>query len=177
MPSASGEAETLGRDGLKQTFEQAPSVGVAVRLLQRALRMRHHPEDITCVVEDAGDAPGGTIDLFAIAEGHSALAFKPVQRRRVGLEVSVMVGDRNDDVLAGIILRREEALAVVSTFSPTGLQTKLRPALRIRAPGRSPVSVSTWKPLQMPSTGTPRPAASATARMIGERAAMAPERR
>ena len=51
------------------------------------------------------------------------------------------------------------------------------PALRINAPGSRPASVSTWKPLQMPSTGTPLPAASITARITGERAAIAPERR
>ena len=64
-----------------------------------------------------------------------------------------------------------------STFSPTVRQTNDRPALRISAPGSSPASVSTWKPLHTPSTGTPLPAASTTARMTGDRAAIAPERR
>ena len=75
-----------------------------------------------------------------------------------------------------VILRGEQALAVLDR-SGTWRQTKLSPALRISAPGRSPASVSTWKPLQMPITGTPRAAASLTARMTGERAAIAPERR
>ncbi len=48
-------------------------------------------------------------------------------------------------------------LWLFSTLSGTGRQTKLSPALRISAPGSSPASVSTWKPLQMPITGTPRP--------------------
>ena len=68
-------------------------------------------------------------------------------------------------------------LWLFSTLSGTGRQTKLSRALRISAPGSIPASVSTWKPLQMPITGTPRPAASLTARMIGERAAIAPERK
>ena len=50
-------------------------------------------------------------------------------------------------------------------------------ALRMSTPGSNRASVSTWKPLQMPITGTPRAAASFTACMIGERAAIAPERR
>ena len=44
-------------------------------------------------------------------------------------------------------------------------------------PGSSSVSVSTWKPLQMPSTGVPRLALATTSRMMGEWAAMAPQRR
>ena len=44
-------------------------------------------------------------------------------------------------------------------------------------PGSSPVSVSTWKPLQMPSTGVPRFAFATTSRMTGVCAAMAPHRK
>jgi hypothetical protein len=64
-----------------------------------------------------------------------------------------------------------------STCSLTSRQTNLSEALRMRTPGRSPASVSTWKPLQTPSTMTPRATRSAMVFMIGERAAMAPERR
>jgi hypothetical protein len=38
-------------------------------------------------------------------------------------------------------------------------------------------SVSIWKPLQIPSTGTPRSAAWMTSAMIGEWLAIAPQRR
>ena len=50
-------------------------------------------------------------------------------------------------------------------------------ALRISAPGSSPASVRIWKPLHTPRTGVPRLARSATARMMGECAAMAPQRK
>lgn len=50
-------------------------------------------------------------------------------------------------------------------------------ALRVCAPGMSRASASIWKPLQMPSTGTPLFAASTTSVMIGEKEAMAPARR
>ena len=49
----------------------------------------------------------------AIAEGHAALAFEPVERRCVGLVIAVVVRDRDEDVLARIILRGEQALAVL----------------------------------------------------------------
>ena len=65
----------------------------------------------------------------------------------------------------------------LTTSNSTNLQTYLSPAFRSRAPGSIPASQSTWKPLQMPATATPRSAASATGVITGERAAMAPARR
>jgi hypothetical protein len=70
-----------------------------------------------------------------------------------------------------------KAVWLFSTLSGTSRQMKWRLALRIRAPGSRPASVRIWKPLQTPSTATPRPAESATARITGDRAAIAPERR
>jgi hypothetical protein len=64
-----------------------------------------------------------------------------------------------------------------STARWTSRQTNLSEALRISTPGSRPVSVSTWNPLQMPSTGVPALALATTSRMIGECAAMAPQRR
>ena len=39
--------------------------------------------------------------------------------------------------------------------------------MRISTPGSRPASHSTWKPLQMPSTGVPALALATTSRMIG----------
>ena len=64
-----------------------------------------------------------------------------------------------------------------STFSQTSRQMKCSPALRASAPGSSPASQSTWKPLQIPSTGIPRPAAATTSPITGANLAMAPHRR
>ena len=118
-----------------------------------------------------------SVDLAGIAEGDSALALEPVERRFVGLVIAVMMGDREDDLLAGIVARGEGRLAVLD-FQPRrrGRRSGCR-LLRISAPGSSRASVSTWKPLQMPSTSTPRAAASLTARITGDCAAIAPERR
>ncbi len=68
-------------------------------------------------------------------------------------------------------------LRVESTRTLTHSQRKSSPSLGSSAPGSSPASSSTWKPLQMPRTGTPRSAAMRTAAITGERAAMAPVRR
>ena len=52
---------------------------------------------------------------------------------------------------------------VVSTRSSTVSQRNLRPAFFCSAPGRRCASVSTWKPLQIPTTGPPAAANSVTA--------------
>ena len=53
------------------------------------------------------------VDFIEIAQCDPAFAFQPVERRFVGLVIPVVVGDRQDDLLAGIILRGEQALAVL----------------------------------------------------------------
>ncbi len=45
------------------------------------------------------------------------------------------------------------------------------------APGSSPASHSTWKPLQMPSTGPPERAKRSTSSITGAKRAIAPTRR
>ena len=79
-------------------------------------------------------------------------------------------------VFPGSNCDRDMAVAL-EQVSGTSRQMKLRLALRISAPGSIPASVRIWKPLQTPSTDTPRSAAALTARITGERAAIAPERR
>ena len=66
---------------------------------------------------------------------------------------------------------------MVSTRQSTVSQRKVRPAFFCSAPGNRPASVSTWKPLQMPTTGPPAAANRATASITGENRAMAPVRR
>ena len=58
-----------------------------------------------------------------------------------------------------------------------GVQRNRRSRFFWSAPGSSPASVSTWKPLQMPTTGPPAAAKRATASMTGEKRARAPGRR
>ena len=66
---------------------------------------------------------------------------------------------------------------VLTTSSSTVSHTNVSPAFFCSAPGSRPASVSTWKPLQMPTTGPPAAACSATASITGEKRAMAPVRR
>ena len=63
---------------------------------------------------------------------------------------------------------------LVSTRQSTVSQRKVRPAFFWSAPGSKPASVSTWKPLQMPTTGPPAAANRATASITVENRAIAP---
>ena len=56
------------------------------------------------------------------------------------------------------------------TTRSTSRQTKRPWWLGRRTPGSSPASHSTWKPLQMPSTGPPAAAKASTSRIIGREA-------
>ncbi len=67
--------------------------------------------------------------------------------------------------------------AVLSTRSSTVSHRNFSPAFFCSAPGSRPASQSTWKPLQMPTTGPPAAACSATDSMTGENRAIAPVRR
>jgi len=68
-------------------------------------------------------------------------------------------------------------VAEFSTRSETGAQTNLSELFRRRAPGSSPASHATWKPLQMARIGAPRSACARTSVMMGLNRAMAPARR
>jgi len=64
-----------------------------------------------------------------------------------------------------------------STVSGTSRQMKERDAFGRSAPGSRPASVSTWNPLQIPSTRPPPAAKAVTACITGEKRAIAPQRR
>ena len=67
--------------------------------------------------------------------------------------------------------------AACSTRTCCQAHTKSRSRLRSSAPGSRPASHSTWKPLQVPSTGPPASAKRRTAAITGEKRAIAPQRR
>ena len=72
---------------------------------------------------------------------------------------------------------RVNGLSVRTTSSSTWRKTNLSEAFGSSAPGSSPASHSTWKPLQMPSTSPPSRANSATSAITGANRAIAPARR
>ena len=73
--------------------------------------------------------------------------------------------------------RRSTSCRALTTSSATWRQTNRSDVFGSSAPGSSPASHSTWKPLQMPSTSPPWRAKRSTSSMIGEKRASAPARR
>ena len=68
-------------------------------------------------------------------------------------------------------------LGALDRAAATWRQTNRSASFGSSAPGSRPASHRTWKPLQMPSTGPPSRANSATASITGEKRAIAPARR
>ena len=68
-------------------------------------------------------------------------------------------------------------IEALTTSMSTCRQTNRSDVFGSSAPGSSPASHSTWKPLQMPSTRPPPAAKRSTAPITGEKRAIAPTRR
>ena len=75
------------------------------------------------------------------------------------------------------VQREVNGVSVRSTVSATSRQTKESDAFGRSAPGSRRASVRIWKPLQIPSTSPPDSANAITARITGEKRAIAPQRR
>src|SRR3546814_16305152 len=67
----------------------------AVRAVDRAFGMRHHPQDVAGVVQNASDIPRRPVDRIGIAERDAALALDPVERGGIGEIIAVVVRDRD----------------------------------------------------------------------------------
>ena len=66
---------------------------------------------------------------------------------------------------------------MLPTVSRTSAWMNRSPAFLVSAPGSRCASQRIWKPLQMPSTGSPARAAGISSPITGENLAMAPHRR
>jgi hypothetical protein len=113
---------------------------------------------------------------LGIAEGHAAFAFQPVERGIVGEVIAVVVGDRKRDAAGRLIAEVNRRLRVLDRQRHVAADEADAGIAQQRA-GQQAASVSTWKPLHTPSTGTPAARRRDHRRMIGERAAIAPQRR
>ena len=151
--------------------------------------MRHHAEDAPvadrkcrrCCAASHWDWPSVRSALTVtidVAKHDAAFILETVEGVGVGEIVAVVVGDRNPDGFA-LAVGGDVNIGpgVVDTEIDIAAHVASSDALRISTPGSRPVSHSIWKPLQMPSTGVPDLALATTSRMIGECAAIAPQRR
>src|SRR3546814_19159339 len=89
--------------------------------------MRHHPQDVAGVVQNASDIPRRPVDRIGIAERDAALALDPVERGGIGEIIAVVVRDR-DMVISTATMAAVERAWVFSTVSGAVRETKLSPA-------------------------------------------------
>src|SRR3546814_8922922 len=64
-----------------------------MRAVDRAFGMRHHAEHIARIVEHARDAPRRSVDAIGITERDAPFALDPVERRRIGEIIAVVMRD------------------------------------------------------------------------------------
>src|SRR3954447_15079029 len=102
--------------------EQAAAVGAAHDIFDMVYRMRHHAEHIAALVDDAGDRLRGAIDVGGLADDtvggaiaieHPPLALEPFYGFLVGLVISLAMGDRHADDLAGIVAARKRRVGAL----------------------------------------------------------------
>ena len=147
--------------------------------------MRHQADDVARLVAEPGDRRlrsvriGRVADVaggVGVAEDDLTVRLEPGDDVRLGEVVALAVRDRNPQHLPAAARHRERRIGLLDADVHV-LAAELQRRFRSIAPGSSPASSSTWKPLQMPSTGPPPAAKRSTARMMGEKRAIAPVRR
>ena len=155
-----------------------PSSGRAGQRLDRVLGVRHDADDVAGLVADRGDVAHRAVRVAAdVAGDDPALGLELVERVLVGDVAALAVLDRDARSPGRSRTRSVHGCRAVSTRSRWSRLRKCRCALRTSAPGSRCASHSTWKPLQMPSTGRPPRAASTIDAITGANRAIAPQRR
>ena len=138
--------------------------------------MGHQADHVAGPVADAGDVVDRAVGVVDVAEHHPVLVPELGQRVGVAGVVALEVVDGNAELGPDRHAGGEDGVGG-STRTATVVHRNRRPRFFCSAPGSRPASVSTWKPLQIPTTGPPSAANRPTASMTGENRAMAPGRR
>ena len=164
--------------------------------VDRVLGMGHQADHVAGLVAHPGDVPRRAVRVLPrrVAVGDLAVRLERVEHllRRPVAPFAVLGRDREplaavEARLAGRVVllspsgvttdRSATLTARPAAIRSTWRQTKRMLSLSSSAPGSRPASQRTWKPLQIPSTGPPPAANSATASIAGEKRAIAPARR
>ena len=177
LRASGGVATGAGAGRAQERLEEHDAVGRAEQRIARALGMRHQPDDVAALVADAGDVVEAAVRVVDVAHDDAVVGPQPLERRRVAHVVALEVIDRHAQVRAPARPGSSARCAVGLDPQLDRLAQELQPAFFCNAPGSRPASVSTWKPLQTPTTGPPAAANSRTASITGEKRAIAPVRR
>ena len=93
-----------------QCAEHRLTVGIADHRISSPLRVRHHTEDAAVFRQNARDIRRGPVGVIGIGKGHTTVAFQTRDRLSIGLEVAIVVRDRQRDLLTDFIACGEGAL-------------------------------------------------------------------
>ena len=116
--------------------------------------MGHQADHVAACVAYAGDVVHRSVGVVDVAKHDATLAAQLGQGDGVADVVALEVVDRDaQPVPAGTPEVRTLRSLPTSQFD--GVHKKVRPRFFCSAPGNRWASVSTWKPLQMPTTGPP----------------------
>src|SRR6478672_8391862 len=98
-----------------------------MRRFNHAFGVRHEAQHVPRIIQNPRDTARRAVDLIEVAECDAAIALQPVERGVVGLKVSIVVGDWESDLFAGLILGVNK-LWLFSTRSGTVRHTNLSAA-------------------------------------------------
>ena len=183
----SNEAPISVAGGLRRRSRRAPIRAASGRAARRrrcpsrSLMARSgcgiRPTTLRALIADAGDVVDRAIGVVDIANDDPIITLQLSQGLGVTRVVALEVVDRDAKDLTDLgRVRSAPSRRSRPVARPRHTGTSV-PGSSATRPGSRPASVSTWKPLQMPITGPPSAANSATAPMTGEKRAMAPGRR
>ena len=163
----------LGRAHHQRADDAQAVVGAEQRLGGR-LGVRHEARHVAGGVAHARDPAQRAVGVArVVGPGHGAVGVRVAPqhaarraRARRGPRRRRSSSPRRGRPASGAATpssSRVNGVSRCSGSSVTSRHTKRRARFRSSAPGTSPASASTWKPLQIPSTGPPRSANAATA--------------
>src|SRR6185437_1154227 len=137
MYSSDGDASEDG-------FEQRETIARAEERIDRSLGVRHHPENVSRLVDDAGDGSRGAVgappfisigSTGKIPKYDPAFALQSVDRLLVGSVTPVTVGDRNPERRPLVIAVREQCVRRLHA-KPYQLTHELEAGVAEQCPGQ-----------------------------------------
>ena len=151
--------QPLGRDQRRRRSSDCSTdhaVGRPQQGMAGALGVGHQPHDVAALVADAGDVVDRAVRVVHVAQDDPVLVAELGQRLGRAGVVALEVVDRDVEQLVtdSSTSRSARSRRPRRAAAPCP-QRNLSPAFFCSAPGSRWASVSTWNPLQMPTTGPP----------------------
>src|SRR6185437_15579233 len=131
-------------DASENRLEESESIARPEQRIDCSLGVRHHPKDVSALVDDTGDGSGGAVgappfisigSTGKIPKYDAAFALQPVNRLLVGSVTPVTVGDRNPERRPLVIAVREQCVRRLHA-KPYQLTHELETGVAEECPGQ-----------------------------------------